>query len=126
MKTFATLLLITAGSLAVAPGISAKEVDEESGFIIDTNWELVKSQCTVCHSAKLVTGQRGSRQTWEDIIRWMQATQRLWTFEPQAEAMILDYLAANYPPDSASRRAPLSPALMPDNPYKAVADPAKP
>ena len=96
-------------SLAAA----AKDVDPESGFIIDDNWELVKAQCTVCHSAKLVTAQRGSRETWESIIRWMQKTQGLWTFEPVMEGQILDYLAKNYPPGESYRRQPLAAELMP-------------
>lgn len=91
----------------------AKEVDPESGFIIDKNWEIVKATCTACHSSKLVIGQRGSRDTWKGIIRWMQATQGLWQFEPKMEDQILTYLATNYPPGKSYRRKPLSPLLMP-------------
>ena len=36
------------------------------------------------------------------------------------EARIIAYLAENYPPDAAQRRAALSPDLMPPNPYAAA------
>jgi len=47
------------------------------------------------------------------MIRWMQATQNLWQFDPATEAGILDYLAKNYPPQANRRRAPIPPSLMP-------------
>ncbi len=89
------------------------ETDPRTGLIIDTGWELVNGHCGACHSHKLVTGQRADRQTWLDIIRWMQATQNLWQFDPDTENKILDYLATNYPPLPNRRRAPIPPSLMP-------------
>lgn len=94
-------------------GAPASDIDPQSGFIIDDNWELVRSNCAVCHSAKLVTAQRGSRETWESMIRWMQKTQGLWPLEAAMETKILDYLAKNYPPGESYRRKPLPPELMP-------------
>jgi hypothetical protein len=60
-----------------------------------------------------VTAPRADRNTWLDIIRWMQATQNLWQFQPEVEAQILDYLAVNYPPQPNRRRAPIPTSLMP-------------
>ena len=91
----------------------AAEVDEYSGLIKNPGWEQVRAHCGGCHSHALVTSQRADRKTWTDIIRWMQTTQNLWQFEPQVEAQILDYLAANYPPQPNRRRAPIPPDLMP-------------
>ena len=48
----------------------------------------------------------------------MQATQGLWQFTPEVEGKILDYLEKNYAPSGNYRRAPISPLLMPPNPYK--------
>ena len=96
-----------------APGI-----DPVSGLVIDEGWELVLGHCAACHSASLVTQNRGSRETWKDMIVWMQETQGLWPLDPQTEATILDYLARNYPPSASSRRAPLPPEQMPANPYE--------
>ena len=93
------------------------DVDKETGFVIDAHWETVRNNCTECHSAKLVTAQRGNRKTWMDIIRWMQAAQGLRKFDAETEEKILQYLATNYAPKSKGRRAPIPPLLMPPNPY---------
>jgi len=92
-------------------------IDQDSGLVIDDHWELVKAHCSACHSPKLVTQNRGNRQNWLDMIRWMQETQGLWAFDTPTETAILDYLEKNYAPSAVYRRAPLSPALLPENPY---------
>ncbi len=88
-------------------------IDEATGLVRAEGWELVRAHCGGCHSHALVTRQRGDRDTWLRMIRWMQATQNLWQFDPAVEAQILDYLAANYPPQADRRRAPIPPWLMP-------------
>ena len=97
---------------------AGQEVDPSSGLIIDEGWELVRGHCAACHSARLVTQNRGNRQTWEDMIRWMQETQGLWPLDAVTENAILDYLARNYAPRAGARRAPLPAELMPLNPYE--------
>ena len=105
---FAVILIL------LAPGvISATELDATTGLIKNPGWEQVSAHCGGCHSHALVTGQRADRNTWLDIIRWMQATQNLWQFQPEVETQILDYLAASYPPQPNRRRAPIPPSLMP-------------
>jgi hypothetical protein len=103
------LLLMMLGSVAVAE----EPVDEATGLRVAPGWELVRAHCGGCHSHKLVTSQHADRQTWLDIIRWMQTTQNLWQFDAATENSILDYLAANYPPQPNRRRAPIPPTLMP-------------
>ena len=101
-------------SAAVLASAEAPVLDTETRFVIDEHWELVKSNCTGCHSAKIVTQTRAERETWLEMIRWMQSTQNLWQFPPQIETEILDYLAANYAPmRPRSRRAPLDSSLLP-------------
>ena len=107
-------ILATAIFLFAAPAALAAEVDETTGLIIDDGWQLVRIHCGGCHSHALVTGQRADRQTWMDMIRWMQATQNLWQFDEATESGILDYLATNYPPQPNRRRAPIPASLMPD------------
>lgn len=91
----------------------AAEIDKASGLIVSPGWEAVKANCTICHSAKFITWQRGDRDTWLSMIRWMQKTQGLWQLPAETETIILDYLAANYPPGKASRRNNLPPSAMP-------------
>lgn len=98
------IVLLTSAST----GISAPKTDPQTGLIIDEGFETVKKNCTVCHSAKLITQAGADREGWEEIIRWMQKTQNLWQFAPETEQVILDYLAKHYAANrTAGRRAPL-------------------
>lgn len=91
----------------------AVEIDSTTGLAMAPGWQHVRVHCGGCHSHALVTQQRADRQTWLDMIRWMQATQNLWQLAPNVETEILDYLAANYPPNPRRRRAPIPAQLMP-------------
>ena len=101
-------------SLAVAEDA---ELDAYTGLKMTDNWELVRNNCIACHSPKLITQQRGSAGQWLNMIRWMQEKQNLWQFDPDTEEKIINYLAANYPPQDDRRRAAIPPELMPPNPY---------
>ena len=96
---------------------SEPQLDPVTGMKMTGDWELVRGNCTACHSAKLITQQRGTAEQWLAMIRWMQKKQNLWQFDPGTEGRIIAYLAENYPPDAAQRRAPIPPDLMPPNPY---------
>lgn len=74
----------------------APKIDEESGLIIDGEWELVRDSCIPCHSSALIVYMKASRQTWLETIRWMQKDMGLWEFAPEEEKQILDYLSKNY------------------------------
>ena len=113
------LAIVVSGLATSAFSADKPELDPASGFVMTGDWELVRGNCIACHSAKLVTQQRGSATQWLGIIRWMQATQKLWQFDPETESKIIAYLAEKYPPQSARRRSAISPDLMPPNPYAA-------
>ncbi|MGI9199699.1 MAG: hypothetical protein ACR2QL_01470 [Woeseiaceae bacterium] len=91
------------------------DTDKTTGLIVAPGWEQVRAHCGGCHSHALVTQQRADRQTWLDMIRWMQESQNLWQFQPEIEDQILTYLAENYPPQPNRRRAPIPTTLMPRN-----------
>ena len=95
------------------------ELDPFTGFAMVGDWQLVRSNCIACHSARLVTQQSGSESQWLNVIRWMQEKQNLWDFDPLTEAKIIAYLAQNYPPKTVQRRAAIPPDLMPPNPFAA-------
>ena len=105
-------ILIASASMAQEP-----EIDAFTGFKKTGDWELVRANCIACHSTKLITQQRGTAAQWLAMIRWMQAKQNLWQFEPETEQKIISYLAENYPPQEDRRRAPIPPELMPPNPH---------
>lgn len=94
-------------------GVSAVELDAKTGLAIAPGFDVVSVQCTVCHSAKLITQNRGSREHWLAMIRWMQESQGLWSLGG-SEGLVLDYLAVNYGPLSSGRRRPLPPHLLPE------------
>ena len=85
----------------------APHIHEGTGLIQDEGLELVIGNCTPCHSAKLITQNRASREGWKSSIRWMQRTQKLWELG-EKEALILDYLEKNYAPEETGRRKPLT------------------
>ncbi len=106
------VLLILLASSSIF--LQAQKIDSESGLIIAKGFETVKANCTVCHSAKFITTQKGDRDTWKAMIVWMQRTQGLWQFTPEIEDEILTYLETNYPPGNVYRRANLKIKDMPN------------
>lgn len=69
--------------------------------------DLVIQNCTNCHSAKLVTQNRMTKERWNATIRWMQKTQNLWELGEKQD-VIVDYLVTNYPIEEKGRRASLA------------------
>jgi hypothetical protein len=107
--------LTVLGLSAIALSIQAQEklsYDPITGFVIGEHYEIVRAHCTACHSAKLVTQNRMTRDNWLTTIRWMQKSQGLWPLGDQ-EPKILDYLESHYSPIAVSRRSPIPSHLMP-------------
>ncbi|ADV51468.1 monoheme cytochrome c, putative [Cellulophaga algicola DSM 14237] len=77
-----------------------------TGFVEGEGLLLVVQNCTSCHSAKLVTQNRMSKEKWLATIRWMQETQNLWDLGVNEEP-ILNYLSTYYAPNQIGRRANL-------------------
>jgi hypothetical protein len=111
------LLAVAAVCTFAAATAQEPELDAFTGLKMTGDWELARNNCIACHSAKLITQQRGSKGQWLKLIRWMQAKQNLWQFDPDTETKIITYLADNYPPQEDRRRAAIPPELMPPNPY---------
>ena len=95
---------------------SLKEVDEdiiengihvETGFVDAEGLMTVINNCTSCHSAKLVTQNRMSKEHWNATIIWMQETQNLWDLGLDQE-IIVNYLVTNYPVEDTGRREKLT------------------
>lgn len=79
---------------------------EEVGLVEGEGLQLVIANCTNCHSAKLVTQNRFTREGWVQVIRWMQETQGFWELG-ENEDIIVDYLSTHFAPEPKGRRAPL-------------------
>jgi cytochrome c len=52
-----------------------------------------------CHSIRLVTQRRLSRQRWDQLLEWMVAEQGMAELTPEGRRVILNHLAARYGPD---------------------------
>jgi hypothetical protein len=78
-------------------------IDQKTGLIVAPGFAVVSTTCVRCHSPKLITEKRATREGWLATIRWMQQTQGLWDLGPQ-EPVVLDYLAKNYAPQNRGRR----------------------
>jgi len=118
MRGFGLVLWLLLATAPAGP-LFANEapIDPATGLVRAGDWELVRNNCVACHSPRLITQQRGTKDQWRKMIRWMQESQNLWQFAPDVEAKILTYLAENYPPSDRQRRTALPSALMPPNPY---------
>lgn len=97
-----------------APEVSEEDFDQiengvhvRTGFVEGDGLMLVVNNCTNCHSAKLVTQNRMSKERWIATIRWMQETQNLWDLGNNEDA-IVNYLATNYAPTEKGRRQNLT------------------
>ena len=118
MKTFTTLLILT--TLISSMGFAEEpQKDPTTGLILAENWELVVANCIQCHSTQQFLRQRGTRNTWQSVVDWMQEDHGLtWLTDPKVEDQIITYLAKNYPPEKGKyRRAPIPATLLPKNPY---------
>ena len=80
-----------------------KGIHVATGMAHDPSFEIVHAACTSCHSAKLITQNRATREGWKQMIVWMQATQGLPDLGKN-EPIILDYLAKHYAPENTGRR----------------------
>jgi hypothetical protein len=81
-------------------------IEEPSVLADDPNIDIIKTNCTACHSAKLIVQNRATREGWKSMIVWMQKNQKLWDLGNN-EDLILDYLAKNYAPEDKGRRSNL-------------------
>ena len=78
-----------------------------TGLIEGEGLEEVVTNCTTCHSSKLIIQNRMTKEQWNATIRWMQETQGLWDLGDN-QKIIVDYLTTNYPVLKKGRRAALT------------------
>lgn len=84
-----------------------KGIHVRTGLIDAPGLMETVTNCTNCHSSKLVIQNRMSKERWKATIRWMQETQNLWDLGKN-EKVIIDYLVKNYPEKTTGRRENLS------------------
>lgn len=78
-------------------------IDTLTGLAFDDSFEIVRANCITCHSSKLITQNRATREGWKGMLDWMRETQNLHDLGDN-EGPILDYLAKHYAPENKGRR----------------------
>ncbi len=63
--------------------------------------QLFETSCSNCHSLDLPRSQRLNRATWEWVVSDMVNKYGATWLTEQEQTIIIDYLAANYGPDSS-------------------------
>jgi hypothetical protein len=115
-KIWLTLSGLSLSLLLSVTGANAQENSEAGDLVQAEGWELVRDNCTECHSSQIIVQNSGNREVWKSRIEWMQSSQGLGELGPELEGSILDYLTTNYGQKAASRRQALPAHLMPSNP----------
>ncbi len=114
--TWLTLITLSLPLLSTTATSTAQESVSTGELIPEKGWQLVRENCTECHSSQIIVQNSGNREVWKSRIEWMQSSQGLGELGPEIEGSILDYLTANYGQKIASRRQALPVHLMPANP----------
>ncbi len=83
-----------------ASGAAASGPEDYDGLPAGPGQEEVYFLCIPCHSLAIVTQQRLSRRVWDEVLDWMVEEQAMPELEPADRALILDYLATHYTPDT--------------------------
>ncbi len=116
MKIVGTALTGLTLSFALSTTGSSAQDDSSAGELMQAQgWEIVRDNCTRCHSSQIIVQNSGNREVWKSRIEWMQDSQGLGVLSPEVEDTILDYLSSNYGQKIASRRPALPAHLMPPN-----------
>jgi hypothetical protein len=68
--------------------------------------EETAALCGACHSMRLVTQQGMTRGRWDETLDWMVERHGMPQLEGDDRALILDYLAASFPPRQRGRPNP--------------------
>lgn len=104
MSRSATVLLavsigLGAGAVADRPAALAQNDAALAAMPDRPGKEEVFYTCHACHSIRLVTQQRLSRERWDHLLDWMVEEQGMAELEAEDRLLILDYLATTYGPD---------------------------
>ncbi len=85
-----------------SPFLSRPPVGERSADLPQGEGrDLVATICAACHSLRMVTQQRLSRQRWDELIDWMVAEQGMAELDADTRRTVLDYLATHLGVDDA-------------------------
>ncbi len=67
--------------------------------------------CTGCHGTALVKAQAMHREQWDDTLNWMVEKHKMASPDTATRNLVLDYLAATFPPRPQQQRGWVNPFL---------------
>jgi len=102
----AGLAALLLGALAASPAGASDETPEDlpAGPGRDETFYA----CVACHGLAIIKAQGMTRGQWEDALGWMVTRHGMAEIDPADRTLILDYLAATYPPRSRGRPNPFA------------------
>jgi hypothetical protein len=65
--------------------------------------------CTACHGTALVTAQGMRRDQWDETLTWMEEKHKMPPPDAETRDLVLDYLAATFPPRAPQQRGWVNP-----------------
>lgn len=93
-------LVLAGWGLLSPPGRGAAAQEDDFGGLAEApGREEVYYACDACHSIRLVTQQRLSRERWDQLLDWMVAEQGMAELTAEERRVILEYLATHYGPN---------------------------
>jgi hypothetical protein len=87
--------------LAAVTGLAPATLAQEDfgGLPAGPGQEETYYACDACHSIRLVTQQRLSRERWDELLDWMVEKQGMPPLPEEDRALVLGYLAEHFNPD---------------------------
>ena len=105
VQAAAAVLGLVAAAIAAraqAPAFAPRDEQPEQ-FAAGTGREETFCACSGCHGFKLVAAQGLTREQWDESMAWMTKRHNMPDIQGADRDLILDYLAAHYPPRAPSR-----------------------
>jgi hypothetical protein len=100
----AMLWLVVAPTFAQSPPAEFQpRAEEPEEFPAGPGREETFYACTACHNFKLVAAQGLTRERWDETLTFMTTKHNMPEIGGEDRKLILDYLAATYPPRAPSR-----------------------
>jgi hypothetical protein len=97
VATAAALLLSDTGQAAAA------ETETPDVFPAGKGRDEAFYLCTACHGSALVRAQGLTRPRWDELLSWMTERHGMPDVQGEERELILDYLAAAFPPRQSPR-----------------------
>lgn len=96
------LYALTAAALAALPPAATAQTLEPVVLPESPGWEEVEAYCSACHSLHIVVQQGLDRESWKEVLVWMEEEQGMPSLGDD-EAVVLDYLSTYFGPNDAKK-----------------------